>query len=139
MPSSERITGKTLTLTLGGIERACDVTGFGFSSEEADDDVVTYCDAAAGGKFDTILTVSAIASTASGSFWRYLFENPGEEDVAYVVAPHGNAVATANQPHLTGTLTLPGGMPELTGETNSTSTFDVEFKCDARPVLKTTA
>lgn len=137
MPSSERIKGTDLLLTLGGVEYKCDATSVVLESEEADSDVTTFCDAAEGGSYDYRFTISAVSSTASGSFWTYLFDNPGEKEVAYVYAPHGNETPSVAKPHFEGTLSLPGGMPSIGGEAGETSTFEVELLCDGRPTKVT--
>lgn len=140
---SPRIRGnKKPVLTLGtpGADQSADVISWTIENEEADSDVITFEDAAAGGARQFFLRGSAIQSTASTSFWRYVWENNGEVDVPYTVAPHGNAIATAAEPHFVGTLTI-GAKPTIGGEadTSSTSafTFDYEFEIDGEPTMDT--
>lgn len=142
---STRIRGnKKPLLTLGspGQDRSADVTSWTIENEEADSDVVTFEDAENGGGRQFYLRGSAIQSTQSAAFWRYVWENSGETEVPYTIAPHGNAVPTADEPHFVGTLTI-GPKPTIGGEadTSRTSafTFDYEFEIDGEPTLDTGA
>lgn len=138
---SPRIKGNKLpVLTLGspGATFAADVISYSIENEEADSDVITFEDAASGGSRQYFLRGSAIQSTESASFWRYVWENSGQSDVAYTIAPHGNAVASADQPHFVGTLSI-GAKPAIGGEASTSSssafTFDYEFEIDGTPSM----
>ena len=142
---STRIRGnKKPTITLGtpGLDRSADVLSYSIENEEADADVITFEDAAEGGGRQFYLRGSGIQSTQSAAFWRYVWENSGETEVPYTVAPHGNAVPTADEPHFVGTLTI-GPKPTIGGEAstdaNSAFTFDYEFAIDGEPTLDTGA
>lgn len=136
MPSSTRIKGKSLTLKLGTTDYAIDATSVVLESEEADNDVTTFADAAAGAVRQWFFTITAIQSTDAASFWRYLWDNSGTT-AAYVFAPHGNAVPSASQPHFTGNVTI-GPKPNIGGEANSTFTFEYRLDCNEAPTLDTT-
>ncbi|EQM78209.1 hypothetical protein [Microbacterium maritypicum] len=136
---SSRIKGnKQPVLTLGspGAEYAADLISYTIENEEADSDVITFEDAASGGSRQFYLRGSAIQSTASTSFWSYVWENSGDTGVAYTIAPHGNAVATAAEPHFVGTLTI-GPKPTIGGEANTSASsafvFEFEFEIDGVP------
>jgi hypothetical protein len=138
---SSRIAGNKLpVLTLGspGASYAADVISWLIENEEADSDVITFEDAASGGTRQFKLTGSAVQSTAALSFWRYVWENTGDTAVPYTIAPHGNAVATASQPHFVGTLTI-GAKPSIGGEASTSAssafTFDYEFDIDGIPTM----
>ncbi|MFL0202124.1 hypothetical protein ACHFI2_16295, partial [Exiguobacterium acetylicum] len=141
---STRIRGnKKPTLSIGktgttGIERSADVISWTIENEEADSDVITFEDAANGGGRVFKLKGSAVQSTQTASFWRYVWENAGLAAVAYTIAPHGNTTPTASQPHFKGTLTI-GPKPTIGGEasTSATSafTFDYEFVIDGEPTM----
>ena len=139
MPNA-RIKGNVLpVLTLGspGSEYSTDLISWTIENEEADSDVVTFEDAASGGARQFFLRGSAIQSTATASFWTYVWENSGDTGVAYTIAPHGNATPSVAQPHFVGTLSI-GPKPTIGGEasTSSTSafTFDFEFEIDGVPL-----
>lgn len=138
---SQRIKGnKKPILKLGtpGTEYATDLTAYSIENDEADADVVTFEDAENGGGRQFYLRGSAAQSTAKESFWRYVWENAGLAEVPYTVAPHGNAVATDDEPHLVGTLKI-GFKPTLGVEASTSATaagtFDFEFEIDGEPTL----
>ena len=132
---STRIKGTALGLTIGGVDHWIDITSALFDNEEASSDVTTFADAAAGGARQHFVTIGAIQSTQSGSFWRMVWANSGT-NAAYKYAVHGNSLATADEPHLTGTLRI-GPKPALGGEagTTNTFTFETRFDIDGEPVL----
>ncbi|QRY40849.1 hypothetical protein JVX92_00710 [Microbacterium hominis] len=138
---STRIRGnKKPVLTLGspGAEFSADIISWSIENEQADSDVITFEDAANGGSRQFKLKGSAVQSTASASFWRYVWANSGDTGVAYTIAPHGNAVATVAEPHFIGTLTI-GAKPTIGGEASTSSssafTFDFEFEIDGEPSM----
>jgi len=138
---SPRIKGNKLpVLTLGtpGVDHSVDIISWSIENEEADSDVITFEDAANGGSRQFYLRGSAVQSTATTSFWRYVWENTGETEVPYTIAPHGNAVATSAEPHFVGTLTI-GPKPTVGGEASTSSSsafvFEFEFEIDGEPTL----
>jgi len=138
---SARIAGNKLpVLTLGspGTSHAADIISWRIENEEADSDVVTFEDAANGGGRQFYLRGSAIQSTATASFWRYVWAQSGSKNVAFTIAPHGNAVASATQPHFVGTLTI-GPKPTIGGEASTSASsafqFDFEFLIDGIPAM----
>lgn len=136
---STRIRGNklpVLTLDSPGTSYSADLISWTIENEEADSDTVTFEDAANGGGRQYYLRGSAIQSTDTASFWSYVWENSGQTAVAYTIAPHGNAVASATEPHFTGTLTI-GPKPTVGGEASTSSssafTFEFEFEIDGTP------
>ena len=138
---STRIKGVALILSIGepAVDYKCDISKYLVTNEEGKgkDSVTTFCDAASGGARNWLLKLTAVQSTDTASLWRYIWENSGKK-VKYVVAAHGNDVPTADQPHLTGTLTI-GPKPDLGGEagTDKTFTFETEWELDGEPTLLT--
>lgn len=136
MPSaSTRIKGKAGLFKLAGTDYSIDCTSILLTSEDADNDTVTFCEVGTGGK-TWKFEVEAIQSTAAGSLWNYLWTSAGTTNVAVIYAPHGNATATTAQPHFTGTVTLPG-KPDVGGEADTTYTFSTEIVLDAEPTKVT--
>ena len=131
--------GQTLSLEIDEIEVACDVSAAKISPEEADDDFTTFCSAAQNKtNYDYHLTFTAGQSLDADSLWRYIFDHEGEE-VAYVLAPAGNAEPSISQPHFTGTVKI-GAMPELGGEASRTGqvwTFEADWLCNGKPEMVT--
>lgn len=142
---SPRIRGNrkpVLRIGSPGTDQAADITSWAIENEEADADVVTFEDAANGGGRQFYLRGGAVQSTETAAFWRYVWENSGEEGVPYTVAPHGNAVPTDDEPHFVGTLKI-GPKPNIGGEAStdakSAFTFDFEFEIDGEPTMDTGA
>lgn len=134
--ATTRITGKQgLVFKLETVDYASDVTTVTLSNEDADADVTTFADAAAGGTKQWFFEGTALAGTdTTGALWRYLWANTGDNNVAFVYAPYGNATPTADKPHFTGTCTI-GAKPEIGGEAGSTWTFDFRIDVNAEPTL----
>lgn len=135
MASSTRINGKKLSLKIGtpAVDHWQDITSYTLTNEEADSDVTTFADAAAGGSRKFLLNISAIQSLDAASFWRTAWEKTGT-DVAFTLAPHGNAAPSATQPHFTGTVTV-GPKPDLGGEAGSTFTFETVWEVVGVPTM----
>lgn len=132
---------RKLTLEIDGDAVAAEVSNVRITSGEADSDFVTFAEAAAGGARDYFLAITLKQDAAAGSLWRRIFDDAGD-DVPYIVAPYGNAVATVGEPHFTGTCTItePDG-DLLGGEANKSSTarmtVEVSFPCLAKPTMVT--
>lgn len=140
--SSTRIKGNRLGLTFGspGENYWADATSVVLDNEDNETGVTTFEDAATdGGARQSFFTISAIQSTATGSFWRYLWENTGEV-VAYTYAPHGNEDPTEDQPHFIGTCKI-GPKPSIGGEASRTDefTFEVRLDVETGPTMDTGA
>lgn len=135
MPTT-RIKGKALVFKLATIDYAADVTDIVLEAEEADADVTTFADAAAGGATDWFFRGTAIQSTDTAALWNYLWNSSGTTAVAYVYAPNGNTTPSTTKPHYTGTVSL-GRKPSIGGAADETWTFDFEIKCDQEPTKVT--
>ena len=123
-----RVKGSALALSFGGTDFWADATSVVLDNEEASSDVTTFADAAAGGARQEFFTITAIQSTATGSFWSYVHANSGAT-VAFRYAPHGNAVATADEPHVLGMVKI-GPKPALGGEAGKTTEYTFETRFD---------
>jgi hypothetical protein len=128
MPSSTRVTGAKLFLRFGTTDHAADISAYELTNDEADQSVVTFADAAEGGKRQYKLSGTAIQSTDTNSFWSYAWANTGAT-VAFALAPHGNSSATASQPHFTGTVKI-GPKPSIGGEAGASNDFTFDFEWD---------
>ena len=123
--------GKSLSLTIDSVEYNMDVKSVSLTSE--DKEVITFADVASGARKWT-LTATALFDAATGSLWRYVWDNAGQEDVAFVIELYGNGTPSASQPHLTGTVTIPS-KPDWNAEAGTASEFEVAFEVDGEPVL----
>lgn len=136
MAGSTRIKGTKLKLEIGtpAVDYWADLSNYKLFNDEAEADVTTFADAAAGGGRQHKLSGTAVQSTDTASFWRMVWEHSGDE-VPFTIAPHGNAVATATQPHFVGTVTI-GAKPDLGGDAGTGAfTFDFEWLVEGEPVL----
>lgn len=132
---------RKLKLEIDGVAYTPQVSNVRITSAEADSDFVTFEEAAAGGARDYALVITLVQDLASGSLWREIFDNAGD-DVPCTVMPYGNAAPSAGEPHVdvTATITEPDG-DLLGGEANKSNTakmtIDVTFPCTGKPVLVT--
>lgn len=127
--------GKSLSLTIGTTEFNDNVTSVTLTNEAADDDVTTFADLAAGGSVEWSINIEAVSDYSGTSLWGYLWSNAGT-DKAFVLKPYGNAVATATQPHFSGTISL-GSKPAIGGTANETFTFEYTAKLTGEPTRAT--
>lgn len=131
------IRGNNLKLTIGGTEFNANVTSCVLTNEEADTAGITFYEASVGTTRKFSLNITALQSTDALSLWRYVWENSGS-DAAFVLAPHGNAVPTADEPHFTGTCTI-GPPGDIGGEVSTSAsnryTFDSVWEVVGTPVL----
>lgn len=125
--TSTRIKANKLYFEIDGNDYWADFSAVSFQSEDAAAEVTTFYDASqGGGKRDFYFTVSGVQSTASGSLWKAMWDNAGDE-VTFIYAPHGNAAASATEPHITGTVRIPAkGSFILGGEASSDGTFSFD-------------
>lgn len=127
---STRIKGKQLKLSVGTppIDVWADTTSVVLDREDADDDVVTFADAAAGDTQQEYLEIAGIQSTDPESLWTYCWDHSGDE-IPFTYAPHGNEEPSTAQPHFVGTCRI-GPKPTIGGEAGRTTTFTFETRWD---------
>lgn len=135
MPSN-RINGTKLYLKFGTTDVSADLTAYNITHEDADQSVVTFADAAAGGKFQAKLSGTAIQSLDTASFWSYVWANVGQT-VPFVIGANGQSSGTANNPVISGTTKI-ARRPDFGGEANvKGQDFVFDFEWDAFDVIKT--
>ena len=133
MATSPRIKANALKLTIDSVDYWADLSSVTLQSEDAASDVNTFYDASLGGRRDWFFTVSGVQSTFAEaspstvkSFWRAMWAAAGTE-VAFVYAPHGNASASVDEPHFTGTVRIPAqGAFMLGGEASADGTYSFD-------------
>lgn len=132
---------RKLTVTIDGDEVAPQVSAVAVNSAETDSDFVSFADAAAGGGRDYVLAMTMVQDAAADSLWDRIWSAAGT-DVDVTVRPYGNAVASATEPHFTGTVTIrePDGTL-LGGEADASNTArfttEVEWPFLAKPTRVT--
>lgn len=128
--------GKGLSLTINSVEYNLDADSVVMQSEDKED--LVFADMGANGGKQWFFTISAFSDLGTGSLWRYVWDNAGTEDVAFVFKPYGNSTPSTTQPHFTGTITVPA-KPDFGGGVNESFKFEARFDIDGVPVMDTTA
>lgn len=126
MAASTRIKAQNILFKIGATEYACDATMVSLELGDAPGDVQTFCEQRVGGQW--ALTLEGIVSGDASSLYRVLWSNFGTTGT-FTIAPNGNATASSNQPHYTGTVKF-NQLPPLSLMTNETATFSVELEVD---------
>lgn len=101
MPTSTRIKAQNIKFLIGTTEFACDANLVELTLNDAPGDVQTFCEVRVGGEWK--LQLDGVTSGDATSLYRILWSNFGTE-VAFTVAPQGNAVGTTSSPIYTGTV-----------------------------------
>lgn len=121
MATSTRIKATDIKFLIGVTEYACDATNVELVAQDAPGDVQTFCEQTVGKEW--VLNLTGITSGDDTSLYRVLWANFGTTGT-FTIAPNGNATATTDEPHYTGTVKF-DALPPLTLNTNETSTFTV--------------
>ena len=121
MAASQRIKAQNIIFEIGATDYACDATNVELSLQDAPGDVQTFCELRVGGEWT--LTLEGLTSGDATSLYQILWANFGTE-VAFTIAPNGNATASANEPHYEGTAKF-DQLPPLALTSNEVSTFSV--------------
>jgi len=101
MPTSTRIKAQNIKFLIGTVEYSCDANLVELTLNDAPGDVQTFCEVRTGGEWK--LQLDGTTSGDAASLYRILWTSFGSE-VAFTVAPQGNAVGTASSPIYTGTV-----------------------------------
>lgn len=140
MATSKRLKGNKLALKFGSGATSkdywADLNAVTLTNEDSED-TLTFYDASLGGAKQWYFEITAVTSTDTESFWRYVWENTGQE-IAFSFAPHRNEVASEDQPHFIGFVKIPA-KPAIGGEAsiNGSFTFETRFDLVGEPVLDT--
>lgn len=129
MAASTRIKAQNILFKIGSTDYACDATLVELTLDDAPGDVQTFCEVRVGGQWS--LQLDGITSGDSASLYRVLWDNFGTE-VAFTIAPNGNATASSTQPHYTGTVVF-DQLPPLSLTSNETAKFSVTLSVKNTP------
>jgi hypothetical protein len=127
MASSTRIKATNIVFKIGTTDYACDTNGVELTLGDAPGDVQTFCEVRVGGEW--ALKLDGITSGEDTSLYQILWANFGTE-VAFTIAPNGNASASADQPHYTGTVIF-NELPPMSLMSNEVSKFSVTLRVKA--------
>jgi hypothetical protein len=124
MAASTRIKATNIVFKISTTDYSCDVTGVELTLGDAPGDVQTFCEVRSGGEW--MLKLDGITSGDTGSLYQLLFANFGTQ-VAFTIAPQGNATPTSSAPHYTGTVIF-NELPPLSLTSNEVVKFSVSLK-----------
>jgi hypothetical protein len=131
VPGSTRIHGNALAFKLGDndVDYWMDFQKVALTNDDSDNGTTTFYDAAHGGSRLWYFDVTVVQSTETTSAWRWMWDKVGQE-VAFTYAPHGNATATADQPHFIGTCKVKhrpvlGGEAQVEGDYTADAQIDI--------------
>jgi hypothetical protein len=127
MPTSTRIKAQNIKFLIGTTEYSCDANMVELTLDDAPGDVQTFCEVRAGGQWT--LNLEGVTSGDAASLYRVLWANFGTE-VAFTVAPQGNAVGTASSPIYVGTVVF-DQLPPLSLTSNEIVKFSVALTVKA--------
>lgn len=126
MAASSRIKAQNITFSIGGTDYACDATSITLELGDAPGDVRTFCETSVGKQW--ALTLEGITSGDATSLYRVLWDNYNSE-VGFVLAPQGNATASASEPHYSGTVVFTE-LPPMALTAGEISSFSVALEVD---------
>jgi hypothetical protein len=101
MATSTRIKATNIVFKIGTTDYSCDANLVELTLNDAPGDVRTFCEVRTGGEWK--LQLDGVTSGDAASLYRVLWANFGT-DVAFTIAPQGNASASTSAPHYTGTV-----------------------------------
>jgi hypothetical protein len=125
-----RIKGKSIVFEVDGTEYAGQTSNVVFSSAVGTLGFGNYEES-----LDFTCAVTGFQDTAAASLHSELWANPGAS-VDITFAPHGNATATADQPHFTAT-GYAETVPDLGGAAGEFFVYDITFILDGKPTRVT--
>jgi hypothetical protein len=129
MAASTRIKANNIIFKIGGTDYACDANMVELTLDDAPGDVQTFCEVRVGGQWT--LTLEGITSGDAGSLYRILWDNFGDT-VGFTIAPNGNAVESADEPHYHGHVIF-DQLPPLSLTSNEITKFSVELQVRNTP------
>lgn len=135
------LTARTLTITVAATEYSAQVFTAEVEAGPADEDDVTYAEAAAGGGRVYFLNLKMTQDMATTGLWSTVFGAAGT-DVTVLMKPYGNTTASATQPHfsMSANVREPDGVL-IGGEADSSATkrqiIEVQWPLAAKPTKVT--
>jgi hypothetical protein len=125
MAASSRIKANSIIFKIGGVDYAYDTTKVSLELSDADGGAPrTFCQPEAEQQYQ--LSIEGTMSGQAASLYRALYA-AYETDVAFILAPGGNATASATQPHYTGTVTI-NNLPPIALDPGQTAVFSVQLR-----------
>jgi hypothetical protein len=123
MATSTRIKATNIVFKIGTTDYSCDANLVELTLGDAPGDVQTFCEVRTGGEWK--LQLDGVTSGDAASLYRVLWANYGT-NVAFTIAPQGNASASTSQPHYTGTVIF-DQLPPLSLNSGDVVKFSVQL------------
>jgi hypothetical protein len=127
--TNTRIVAENIKFLIADVEYACAATMVELTLGDAPGDVQTFCEQRVGGEW--ALGLEGVTSGDADSLYRLLWSHFGTT-ATFVIAPNGNAVASASEPHYSGVVKF-NEIPPLSLNSNETSTFSVTLRVVTTP------
>ena len=127
--TNTRIVAENIKFLIADVEYACAATMVELTLGDAPGDVQTFCEQRVGGEW--ALGLEGVTSGDADSLYRVLWANFGTT-ATFVIAPNGNATASASEPHYSGVVKF-NEIPPLSLNSNETSTFSVTLRVVTTP------
>ena len=127
--TNTRIVAENIKFLIADVEYACAATMVELTLGDAPGDVQTFCEQRVGGEW--ALGLEGVTSGDADSLYRVLWANFGTT-ATFVIAPNGNAAASASEPHYSGVVKF-NEIPPLSLNSNETSTFSVTLRVVTTP------
>lgn len=121
MAVATRIKAQNIIFKIGAADYACDANAVELTLNDAPGALQTFCEVRPSGEWQ--LQLDGITSLDATSLYQVLWANFGTE-VAFTVAPAGNATPSASQGHYTGTVVF-NQLPPLSLNSGEESAFSV--------------
>lgn len=132
--AAKKINGRNLSLMFDGTtEFSADGTSVVLDNEEGDTDSQTFEELSEGAARQWFFQITARSDFSADSFWRLLWQNAGQ-DIPFLFKPEGNAAASADQPHWSGTATVTA-KPPIGGQAGSNWTYDARLDVVGEPTM----
>jgi hypothetical protein len=124
MAASTRIVAQNIVFKIGTTTYAPDINMVELTLGDAPGGVRTMTEVRANGEW--ALKISGIVSGDDTSLYQFLWLNFGTE-AAFTIAPGGNATASADAPHYTGTVVV-NELPPLSLSAGDDASFEVTLR-----------
>ena len=127
MATSSRLKAQNINFKISSVDYAPDCENIELSLEDMSGDIRTFDEVRVGGMWK--LKLAGLYSQTSTSLYQILFANYGTQ-VAFTLAPSGNATASPTQPHWTGTVIF-DDLPPISLQSGDVTKFEVTLSVDA--------
>ncbi len=126
MATSQRLKAQNIKFLIGSTEYAPDCESIELTLEDGPGDIKTFDEMRVGGQWK--LRLAGLYSQTSTSLYQLLYTNFNTQ-VAFTLAPSGNASASTTQPHWTGSVMF-DDLPPISLTAGETTKFEITLSVD---------